>query len=95
MSKTSLEVLYAVKKLDPLIGHHVVMNFLEVLVDCGLAHLIPPSRPRAPQMFEPLTESAGMIEEHETKQEDHQGCHHPHLVCNDCGAVIVAMVKAG
>jgi hypothetical protein len=26
--QTSLEVLYAVKRLDPLIGHHVVMKFL-------------------------------------------------------------------
>jgi len=42
-----------------------------------------------------------MIEEHETKQEEYgqdvpsEHCHHPRLVCKDCGAVIMAMTKAG
>jgi hypothetical protein len=36
-----------------------------------------------------------MIEEHETKQEDHQACQHRHVVRKDCGAVILAIVKAG
>ena len=73
---SSKDVLFAVKRFDPLISRSTVHKVLNELVQCGLATIIPPERHPQPTRYLVAVES--------TKPP----CSHPHWVCKDCGAAI-------
>jgi Fe2+ or Zn2+ uptake regulation protein len=68
------EMLYRVKRLDPLVSFGTVYRFLTLLAASGLATTIPRER-RGPLRFAKVT----------TPKLPGQ-CNHAHLVCKDCGA---------
>ena len=70
------EMLYRVKRLDPLVSFGTVYRFLTLLAASGLATTIPRER-RGPVRFAKVT----------TPKQPGQ-CNHAHLVCKDCGAIV-------
>jgi len=70
------EMLYRVKRLDPLVSFGTVYRFLTLLAASGLATTIPRER-RGPQRFAKVTTPM---------QPGH--CNHAQLVCKDCGAIV-------
>jgi Fe2+ or Zn2+ uptake regulation protein len=69
------DVLYSVKRFDPLISKATVHNVLNELLHCGLATAIAPERHREPTRYVLATPTDAL-----------QPCTHPHWVCKDCGA---------
>jgi Fe2+ or Zn2+ uptake regulation protein len=80
---TATELLYEVKRFNPLISGSNVRHFLHLLVDSGLARKIEAERHggRGPARFENATDKVAEIVEV-------QQCSHQHLVCKDCGAIV-------
>jgi len=72
------EMLYLVKRLDPMLSFGTVYRFLTLLAASGLVETIPRER-RGPVRFKKLSTPVP------TGQ-----CKHPRLVCKDCGAIVQA-----
>ena len=72
------EMLYLVKRLDPMLSFGTIYRFLTLIAASGLATTIPRER-RGPVRFAKVT----------TPKLPGQ-CNHAHLVCKDCGAIVQA-----
>ena len=70
------EMLYRVKRLDPMLSFGTIYRFLTLIAASGLAEAIPRER-RGPVRYKKLSTTVQVGE-----------CKHPHLVCKDCGAIV-------
>ena len=72
------EMLYLVKRLDPMLSFGTVYRFLTLLAASGLVETIPRER-RGPVRYQKISAPVQVGQ-----------CKHAHLVCKDCGAIVQA-----
>lgn len=70
------EMLYRVKRLDPMLSFGTIYRFLALIAASGLAEAIPRER-RGPVRYKKLSTPIQVGQ-----------CTHAHLVCKDCGAIV-------
>ena len=70
------EMLYRVKRLDPMLSFGTIYRFLTLIAASGLATTIPRER-RGPIRYQKVSAPVQVGQ-----------CKHSHLVCKDCGAIV-------
>ena len=70
------EMLYRVKRLDPMLSFGTIYRFLTLIAASGLATTIPRER-RGPLRYQKVSAPVQVGQ-----------CKHAHLVCKDCGAFV-------
>lgn len=78
------DLLYAVKRFDPLVSKFTVIRLMNKLTECGLALAIQPQRHQQATKYSKGYSNVIPI----AVNTDTIACIHQNLVCADCGAVI-------